>query len=168
AVLRSCIEAARWNEKLVSLNAPTGSGKTLATLAFALQRAIQRPDDIRRIIVVLPFLTIIEQNAQEIVNLFGAQNVFEHHSGEVVARAEGEETDNATELRRQLAANWNVPVVVTTNVRFFQTLFSNHPSDLRRLHSIAKSLVIFDEVQTFPRHYVKAMWSMINSLANDF
>lgn len=168
SVLHRCIEAAGWDDRLVTLNAPTGSGKTLATLAYALARAAVRPADVRRIIVVIPYLSIIEQNARDIANIVGEHNVFEHHSGNLVASADDESPDDRSERRRQLAENWNAPVVITTNVRFFDSLFSNHPSALRRMHSIANSLVIFDEVQTLPRHYLAPMWSMLRGLVDDF
>lgn len=167
-VLQVCLDAAGLEDSLFSLNAPTGSGKTIATLAFALRRAVLNPERARRIIVVIPYLSIIEQNAAVIASIVGPENLFEHHSGNLVGRDDDEGASEEGDRRRALEENWNAPIVVTTSVRFFESLFSNHPSDLRRLHSVANSVVIFDEVQTLPRHYLAPMWSALRGLVDDF
>ena len=131
-------------------------------MAFALRRAVLNPE-IRRVIVVIPYLSIIEQNARVYRNSLGSDAVLEHHSG-----AMGADEDDESYLspeQRRATENWDAPVVVTTSVRFFETLFSNHPRELRRLHNIARSVVILDEVQTLPRQYVQATLSMLKELA---
>ncbi len=180
AVLQTCLAAANVNERLLSLTVPTGGGKTLASMAFALNRAILRPNEVRRIIVVIPFLSIIEQNAQVYAKALGPNTILEHHSGDFnrLKKVNGEfrplpeiEDDfyDPIERRFQLATeNWDAPIIVTTSVRFFESLFSNRPSDLRRLHNIARSVVILDEVQTLPKGFLGTLLSMIRGLADEW
>lgn len=176
-VLEFCLEAAQFPERLLSLSVPTGGGKTLSAMAFALKRAILRPEEVRRIIVVIPFLSIIEQNAQVYANAMNSASIVEHHSGDFVRlkrlgdkfmpSAESDAIIGEDQL--YLATeNWNAPIVVTTSVRFFESLFSNHPTDLRRLHNIARSVVILDEVQTLPKGFLRTIQSMIRGLADDW
>lgn len=166
-VLQACLQAAKTPERLRSLSAPTGGGKTLASMAFALQRAIDDPS-IRRVIVVIPYLSIIEQNAKVYRDALADSVVLEHHSGNVTSESSTETPDRQQLLNRLATENWDAPIVVTTSVRFFETLFSNRPSDLRRLHNIARSVVILDEVQTLPRRLIGPILDMCQSLARDF
>lgn len=181
AVLQDCLAAAGWNEKLLSLTVPTGGGKTLSAMAFALQRAALRPNDYRRIIVVIPYLSIIEQNAEVYAKVFGDDAILEHHSGSFAhftRKDKGEkqrfvpEPESEDEyLRagvRPETENWDAPLIVTTSVRFFESLFSNHPSDLRRVHNIARSIVILDEVQVLPRRLVGVLLGIIAELATEW
>ncbi|OQB40914.1 MAG: CRISPR-associated nuclease/helicase Cas3 [Candidatus Hydrogenedentes bacterium ADurb.Bin179] len=169
-VLRNCLEAAAWPEQLLSLTAPTGSGKTLASMAFALKRATIVPNRSRRIIVVIPFLSIIEQTAKVYRDALGADLIIEHHCA--VDNLEEEAEDNPERYRQAtrvpVTENWDAPIVITTSVRFFESLFSNKATDSRRLHNIANSVVILDEVQTLPRHYIHALLSMMKTLADDW
>jgi len=169
SVLESCMAAAEWEDRLLSLTVPTGGGKTLSSMAFALQRASLRPSEARRIIVVIPFLSIIEQNAKVFSEAIGGDAIIEHHSGNLIKDALPEE-DYDPQNRRNLSAieNWNAPVIVTTSVRFFDSLFSNRPSDLRRLHNVARSIVILDEVQTLPRHLLRALLSAMHELSRNW
>ncbi|MFH1737643.1 MAG: CRISPR-associated helicase Cas3', partial [bacterium] len=180
-ILNACLAASAWPERLLSLPVPTGGGKTLASIAFALNRAILRSDEVRRIIVVIPYLSIIEQNAKTYADVFGRDAVLEHHSGDFQKlrqlnketyglRVESEDSSlDPDERDRRLATeNWDAPIVVTTSVRFFESLFSNHPSDLRRLHNIARSVVILDEVQTLPKDFLGPLLSMIKGLSEDW
>lgn len=179
-VLEACLHAAGFEERLLSLTVPTGGGKTLASMAFALKRAILRPEEVRRIIVVIPFLSIIEQNARVYAEAFGANAVLEHHSGDFgrLRQVKGKfapssEVDdsprNPAEWQFELATeNWDAPIIVTTSVRFFESLFSNRPSDLRRLHNVARSVVILDEVQTLPKGFLGTLLSMIRGLAEEW
>lgn len=167
AVLDACLSAAEWPQRLLSLTVPTGGGKTLASMAFALRRIALLPNRYRRVLVVVPYLTIIEQNASVLAEAVGADAILEHHSGELRHERDDESglhgagAESATE-------NWNVPIVVTTSVRFFESLFSNRPADLRRLHNIARSIVVLDEVQVLPRHLLRALLSMMRGLADDW
>lgn len=160
-VLGDCLEAASRSGNLFTLTVPTGGGKTLSAMAFALQRAVHLPR-IRRVIVVIPYLSIIEQNADVYRESLGLE-ILEHHSSALGMEAGDGVYTNPT--RRIAIENWDAPVVVTTSVRFFETLFSNHPRDLRRLHNIAQSVVILDEVQTLPRCYLEATLSVIHELS---
>ncbi len=145
-ILKSCIEKGRQEKGLFRLTVPTGGGKTVASLAFALNHAAEH--GMKRIIYVIPYTSIIEQNAKVFGDILGKENVLEHHSG-----IDYESTD---ELKpKQLAAeNWDLPVIVTTNVQFFESLFSNKSSKCRKLHNIANSVIIFDEAQMLPNDYL--------------
>jgi CRISPR-associated endonuclease/helicase Cas3 len=183
-LLHECLLKAEQPQSLFTLTAPTGSGKTLASLAFALRHisylnsylAVDDPQRLRRIIVVIPYTTIIEQTAREYRQIlephFGADYVLEHHSA-VAPIATGSDRDRDAEevrlVRARLAAeNWDAPIVVTTSVQFFESLFSNRTSDCRKLHNIARSVVIFDEVQTLLPKLVPSLLSAVNLLVRDF
>jgi CRISPR-associated endonuclease/helicase Cas3 len=178
-VLEDCLNAADFPERLLSLTVPTGGGKTLSAMAFALRRAVLFPGAYRRIIVVIPYLSIIEQNAEVYSRVFGSDAILEHHSGSfdrlrqgaddkhfVPASPEKEETGYTPGALRTVTENWDAPLIVTTSVRFFESLFSNRPSDLRRVHNIARSVVILDEVQTLPRRLLAPLLSMIRELSD--
>jgi CRISPR-associated endonuclease/helicase Cas3 len=181
-VLQDCIQASASPERLFSLSVPTGGGKTLAAMAFALRRAELYPGRFRRVIVVIPYLSIIEQNAKVYADIFGQDALLEHHSGSItklVKRDEDHfspepEKENEEEKRfeesglRPETENWDSPLIVTTSVRFFESLFSNRPADLRRVHNIARSIVILDEVQTLPRRLLGPLLAMMKELADDW
>lgn len=177
-VLEDCLAAARFPERLLSLSVPTGGGKTLSAMALALSRAALQRDQYRRVIVVIPYLSIIEQNAQVYANVFGGDAILEHHSGSFVRLAERDREHFKTEPenedryqklgQRPETENWDAPLIVTTSVRFFESLFSNHPSDLRRVHNIARSIVILDEVQVLPRHLLAPLLGVMDELSRDW
>ncbi len=168
-VLEACLAASEKPQRLQSLTVPTGGGKTLASMAFAIRRAALTPQWCRRIIVVIPYLSIIEQNASVFAQAIGEDIIFEHHSGNLFEEHDSEEMLDTYQMQKRLAAeNWNVPIVVTTSVRFFESLFSNRPADLRRLHNIARSVVILDEVQVLPRNMLRALLSMIRELSDEW
>lgn len=152
AVLQRCLEQGVVQEPgMFTLTIPTGGGKTVASLAFALRHA--RARGLRRVIYVIPYTSIIEQNAKVFRDILGEQNVLEHHSGvlydiEDEARPENARLARATE-------NWDMPVVVTTAVQFFESLFANRPSQCRKLHNLAQSVIIFDEAQMLPVPYLR-------------
>ena len=162
----ACLAAGRDAPGLWTLAAPTGAGKTLAMLGFALRQAATHRK--RRIIVVIPYLSIIEQTARVLRDVFqselGADYVLEHHSltgtGQEQAPSDGErDAVHAARRRARLAAeNWDAPLIVTTSVQFLESLFSNRPSACRKLHRVAESVVLFDEVQTLPP------WSAVPTL----
>lgn len=157
-LLDSCLAAAVSPPGLWTLSAPTGAGKTLAMLAFALKHAAEH--DLRRIVVVIPYLSIIEQTARTYREVlcphFGEDYILEHHSmagTKPLEASEGVDTDDHTGRQDSLLAeNWDAPLIVTTSVQFLESLFSNRPSACRKLHRLAKSVVLFDEVQTLPIH----------------
>jgi CRISPR-associated endonuclease/helicase Cas3 len=175
-ILDDCLSAASYPERLLSLSAPTGGGKTLSAMAFALKRAALQPSRYRRIIIVIPYLSIIEQNAQVYTDVFGKDAVLEHHSGSFerlvgkdkdhFAPADDDEQHDYRPFRLPATENWDAPIVVTTSVRFFESLFSNRPSDLRRVHNIAGSIVILDEVQVLPRSLLAPLLDMMRELSD--
>jgi len=168
--LRNCIFEACLNrgekspQGFFSLTVPTGGGKTLSSMEFALAHA--RQHNLRRVIVVIPYLSIIEQNAKEYREIFGKENVLEHHSAVDVSRSD-EDPAQAQDLEKAME-NWDVPIVVTTSVQFIETLFSASPAQARKLHNIAQSVVIFDEVQTLPTHLLEPLLDVLRELKNRY
>ena len=147
AVLEQCIRMGKTQPPgLFTLTVPTGGGKTVASLAFALAQA--RARGLRRIIYVIPYTSIIEQTAQEFRTILGAENVLEHHSN-AAYEIDAEATPKTVRLA-QAAENWDMPVVVTTAVQFFESLYANRPSQCRKLHNLAGSVILFDEAQLLP------------------
>ncbi len=146
-ILRHCLEMGEKERGLFRLTVPTGGGKTISSLAFALKHAKERR--MERIIYVIPYTSIIEQNAKVFADILGKDNVLENHCNI--------DYESSEELRpMQLATeNWDKPIVVTTNVQFFESLFSNKPSKCRKLHNMANSVIIFDESQMLPNDYLK-------------
>lgn len=190
-VLNACEQAAKQSQGVFSLTVPTGGGKTLASLAFALHHIREQNlqtneahQKLRRVIIVIPYLSIIQQTAKELKQVFGEWDqdgkqteaqpvVLEHHSQfqdpEIKTSAKNKDTDGHSRIRtmRQLAAeNWDAPVVVTTSVQFFDSLFSRRPADARKLHNIAQSVIIFDEVQTFPPRLMQPILDVLSELTN--
>jgi CRISPR-associated helicase Cas3/CRISPR-associated endonuclease Cas3-HD len=162
-LLDTCLKKAGLPTGIFTLTAPTGAGKTLAMLAFALKHSIANTK-IRRIVMVVPFLSIIEQTAKVYRQLFephlGSLYILEHHSL-VGASREGrgdqlnlDNEEEARRLARLLAENWDAPLVITTSVQLFESLFANSPAKCRKLHRLADSIILFDEVQTLPSRIV--------------
>jgi CRISPR-associated endonuclease/helicase Cas3 len=152
-LLQDCLQSAEQKNGVFTLTAPTGSGKTLSMLSFALRHAQQ--NNLERIILVVPYLSIIEQTAavyREIFADLGADFVLEHHSMAGLGAETSESDAEHPQSRRQrlLSENWDAPVVITTSVQFLESLFSNRPSTCRKIHRIANAVVLFDEVQTLP------------------
>ncbi|SIP90225.1 CRISPR-associated helicase, Cas3 family [Alkalispirochaeta americana] len=163
-ILAECRCAAREAPGLRSLSVPTGGGKTLSSLAFALDHAVQH--DLRRVIYVIPYTSIIEQTAQIFRSVFGDEVVLEHHSNLVPDR---DDVDEDREERRRLACeNWDPPIIVTTNVQFFESFFSNRSSRTRRLHNVARSVVILDEAQMLPVPFLKPTIEVIRELSETY
>ena len=159
-ILRHCFECGHKERGIFQLTVPTGGGKTVASLAFALQHAVENQMD--RVIYVIPYTSIIEQNAVVFRKILGEQNVLENHYN-----VDYESTEELMPM--QLASeNWDKPVVVTTNVQFFESLFANKSSKCRKLHNIANSVIIFDEAQMLPTDYLKPCIAVMEELAANF
>lgn len=159
-ILRNCLEMGKSPKGLFHLTVPTGGGKTVASLAFALQHAVEHHMD--RVIYVIPYTSIIEQNAQVFREILGNENVLENHSN-----VDYEISEEFKPM--QLAAeNWDKPVVVTTNVQFFESLYANKSSKCRKLHNIVNSVIIFDEAQMLPPNYLKPCMAMIEELLQQY
>lgn len=167
----ACQKAAQQEHGLFSLTVPTGGGKTLASLRFALEHAISHGK--KRIIYVIPYTSIIEQTARvykEIFASLGEDVVLEHHSNYAERREEGaEEQENETDSWNKLASeNWDAPIIVTTSVQFFESLYASKTSRCRKLHNIINSVVIFDEVQMIPLSVLKPCLDVMKILASSY
>lgn len=159
-ILKSCMAKGKSPKGLFQLTVPTGGGKTVASMMFALQHAVSNKID--RIIYVIPYTSIIEQNAQVFREILGNENVLENHSNV--------EYDGTEEFKTlQLAAeNWDKPVIVTTNVQFFESFYANKSSKCRKLHNIANSVIIFDEAQMLPTNYLKPCIAAMDELLQKY
>ncbi|MBL4623140.1 MAG: CRISPR-associated endonuclease Cas3'', partial [Immundisolibacteraceae bacterium] len=156
-ILQQCRDAATQSPGLFSLTVPTGGGKTLASMAFALEHAKQHLH--RRVIYVIPYTSIIEQTAEVFSEIF-PDAVVEHHSN-----VDPNEVTKETSKSRLATENWDAPIIVTTNVQFFESLFAARTSRCRKLHNIANSIVVLDEAQLLPPEFLQPILSVIKLLS---
>jgi CRISPR-associated endonuclease/helicase Cas3 len=159
-IYQQSLDAAQYPPGIYTMTVPTGGGKTLSSMAFALNHALKYYKE--RIIYVIPYTSIIEQNADVYRQIFG-EDVLEHHS-----QFAPDDKENSYDRAKLAAENWDVPIVVTTTVQFFESLFAAKPSRTRKLHNIANSVVIIDEVQTLPPEYLESIYGKINALVSDY
>jgi CRISPR-associated endonuclease/helicase Cas3 len=174
-ILGNCRQKGKCSPGFFSLNVPTGGGKTLSSIAFALEHALKHNK--KRIIVAIPYTSIIEQTAKvfkygtddeseiqkrlETGNvLFGEDQIVEHHSNL--------DPDNEDNRSRLASENWDAPIVVTTNVQLFESLFASRTSSCRKLHNLVNSIIILDEAQMLPPEYLKPILSVLRGLVEHF
>lgn len=163
-ILAQCRAKAALPPQIFSLTVPTGGGKTLSSLAFSLDHAVANKQ--RRVIYAIPFTSIIEQNAKVFQDILGCDHVLEHHCN---YKEKDDPEEAAYNRRRGLAAeNWDAPVVVTTNVQFFESLFRNKPSRCRKLHNIAGSVIVLDEAQAIPTEYLEPCLAALRELVEHY
>lgn len=157
-ILRWCKNAAELPQGIFSLTVPTGGGKTKSSVAFAIEHGIRHK--LRRIIYVIPYTSIISQNAGVFRSIFGEENVLEHHSNL--------DPDKENARNRLLCENWDSPIIVTTNIQFFESFYSNRSSSCRKLHNVSDSIIIFDEAQMLPTEFLKPCLEVINELVQNY
>lgn len=163
-ILNTCLEKGAQGKGLYTLTVPTGGGKTVASLAFALRHAVEH--GMKRVIYVIPYTSIIDQNAQKFRDILGSGNVLEHHAGVQFDLSDGASPED---IRKSLAAeNWNMPVVVTTAVQFFESMYASRSSKCRKLHNLANSVIIFDEAQMIPLTHLRPCVAAMASLVQQF
>lgn len=166
-ILQQCNAAAELEPGLFSLTVPTGGGKTLASLSFALRHAVKYGK--KRVIYVIPFISIIEQNAdrfREVFKDFDPNPVLEAHSA--VTLEDSAEGDDEKYMIRLASENFDAPLVVTTSVQFYESLMGAHPSQCRKIHNFADSVIILDEVQKIPVQYLKVILTLFQELASTY
>ena len=168
-ILTTVRERAALAPGLFTLNVPTGGGKTLSSLAFALDHA--KKHKLRRVILVIPFTSIVEQNAavwREALSIKEDDaTLLEHHSA-FNAETINHKDPSSKDKLREAAENWEPPIIVTTAVQFFESLFANRSSRCRKLHNITESVVILDEAQTLPTQLLRPCVAMIKELALNY
>ena len=157
AVFEEAVANADGKPGFYTLNVPTGGGKTLCAMAFALKH--RRANGMDRVIMAIPYNAIIEQTADVYKRIFGAGNVLEHHSNF---------DPGDSPAYRPAAENWDMPLVVTTNVQLFESLLKSGASNLRKLHNIANSVIILDEAQMLPREHLAPILATLRALVADF
>lgn len=157
-VLVACRDAAKRSPGLYSLTVPTGGGKTLSGMAFALDHAVKH--GMKRIVYVIPYTSIIEQTAGVFGAVFGGVNVVEHHSNL--------NPDKETPRSALAAENWDAPIVVTTNVQFFESLYGARPGACRKLHNLVNSVIILDEAQMIPPELLTPCVDVMNQLVRNY
>jgi len=157
-ILKDCIKSGELSAGFFSITVPTGGGKTLSSMAWALVHALKYNKS--RIVFAIPYTSIITQTAQIYRSIFGDENVVEHHSNI---------DDNTNTQERKLAAeNWDAPIIVTTNVQLFESLFANKTSRCRKLHNLVNSIIILDEAQMLPPEFLQPILVTLKGLVEDY
>ena len=160
-ILKSAIEHGNDSPGLFSMTVPTGGGKTVSSMAFALTHAVEH--QMHRIIYVIPYCSILEQTQSIFEKIFGNEKVTAHYSGAEFSTHEGEE-----DKRVFSTENWEAPIILTTAVQFFESIYSNKPGKNRKLHNIAKSVIVFDEAQMLPVPFLRPCLAAICELVKNY
>lgn len=171
AIYQMCLQAAPLQPGFFRLTVPTGGGKTRSGMAFALQHALHH--GLHRVIVAVPFISITEQTAATYRTLFGSDDeerpvVLEHHSSAHQVATDATEFSPSQQWSRLAAENWDAPIIVTTTVQLFQSLFARGTSPCRKLHRLAKSVIILDEAQALPAHLLTPILDGLNQLTRHY
>lgn len=162
-VQQACINESNGPSGFYSLTVPTGGGKTLSSLVWAIRHAINNGK--KRIIIAIPYTSIIVQTAAILRNIFGEANVLEHHSNIIINDQEGSEGKEQLKLATE---NWDYPIIVTTNVQLFESMMANKSSNCRKLHNICNSIIILDEVQTLPTDFLQPIIDSLDTYQRIF
>ena len=165
-IYEQCREKAALPPQMFTLTVPTGGGKTLSSMAFALGHL--KRHDLKRIFYVIPYTSIIEQNAARFRDILGSRNVLEHHSNFDPKSLPSDDIDSVAQLLELSAENWDMPITVTTNVQFFESLFSNRRSKCRKIHNLSKSVIILDEAQMLPTEFLKPCLCALSELVQNY
>lgn len=166
SVVRACEDAGARPPGIYRMTVPTGGGKTLAGMAFALRHAAAHLR--RRVIVAIPYTSITEQTAAVYREIFGDRAVLEHHSGARLPEHDDDEPTQEHLWQRLAAENWDAPIVVTTMVQLFESLFGNRVSTSRKLHNLSEAVVILDEVQMVPPKFVAPILDVLRGLVEHY
>lgn len=158
-----CRQASDWPQGCYSLTVPTGGGKTLSSVLWAMRHAIKH--GLKRVIIAIPYTSIIVQTAEILKKIFGEKNVLEHHSNLDLDMPEDSEEIKRVQLAME---NWDYPIIVTTNVQLFESIYSNKTSSCRKLHNIVKSVLILDEVQTLPTDFLQPIVDALKTYTKIF
>ncbi len=165
AVLRRCHDQAPRPAGVYSLEVPTGGGKTLSSLAFALAHAVHHAK--RRVVYAIPYTSIIEQTADVFAAIFGRDAVVEHHSQADASIGSADDAHD-TAASRLACENWDAPLVVTTNVQLFESLFAARTSRCRKLHNLADSVIVLDEAQLLPPEFLQPILDTLRLLVDHY
>ena len=157
-ILSYAREAAPSPPGFFSFSVPTGGGKTLSGMTFAIDHAVANGKD--RIICVIPYTGIIEQTVDEFRRIFGEGQVVEHHSNV--------DNDDDTEMNRMACENWDAPIIVTTSVQFFESMYASSAKRCRKLHNIANSVILIDETQLIPSEWLTPCLESLKNLVSDY
>jgi CRISPR-associated endonuclease/helicase Cas3 len=165
-IYEACLATAGQPTGFFRLSVPTGAGKTRSAMAFALRHALHHA--LRRVVVAVPYLSITEQTVNVYRGIFGAADVLEHHSAARPGESADGDFHNAAMWPKLAAENWDAPIIVTTSVQLFESLFSNSTSNTRKLHRLAKSVIVLDEAQALPAHLLTPILDALRELCTHY